>query len=66
VRWPRLCILISGLANKKGRGETAPTFLTSLLIPVPVHPWSKAESDCGKLRAADTFQRSSAMPMRGI
>lgn len=32
----------------KGQGETAPTFLTSLLLPVPVHPWSKAESDCGK------------------
>ncbi|WP_157224507.1 hypothetical protein [Rhizobium mesoamericanum] len=40
-----LSIAISGAGNKKGRGETAPTFLTSLLIPVPVHPWSKAESN---------------------
>ena len=39
--------VVLGAANKKGRGEIAPTFLTSLLIPVPVHPWSKAESDCG-------------------
>jgi len=29
--------------NKKGRGEIAPTFQTSLFTPVPVHPWSKVE-----------------------
>jgi hypothetical protein len=27
--------------NKKGRGETAPTFLIIAFSPVPVHPWSK-------------------------
>jgi hypothetical protein len=32
--------------NKKGRREIAPTVVTSLPLPVPVHPWSKAESDC--------------------
>ena len=38
--------LLNG-GDKKGRGEIAPTFLTSLPIPVPVHPWSKAESNYG-------------------
>ncbi|CAK07627.1 hypothetical protein RL2134 [Rhizobium johnstonii 3841] len=33
--------------NKKGRGEIAPTFPTSLFTPVPVHPWSKEISDFG-------------------
>jgi hypothetical protein len=31
--------------NKKGRGETAPTFLIITCSPVPVHPWSKASGD---------------------
>ena len=30
---------------KKGRGETAPTFLIIAYQPVPVHPWSKVQSD---------------------
>ncbi|MGQ3214337.1 MAG: hypothetical protein ACT6U0_17275 [Shinella sp.] len=31
--------------NKKGRGETAPTFLIITFSPVPVHPWSRASGD---------------------
>ncbi|WP_203529998.1 hypothetical protein, partial [Ensifer canadensis] len=31
----------SSLCKKKGRGETAPTFLIIAYQPVPVHPWSK-------------------------
>jgi len=31
-------------ANKKGRGETAPTFLIIAYLLVPVHPWTKASS----------------------
>jgi len=34
--------IIAGVGNKKGRGETAPTFLTVAYLLVPVHPWSKA------------------------
>ncbi|MBE1508465.1 hypothetical protein [Rhizobium viscosum] len=49
-------------SNKKGRGETAPTFLTIANSPVPVHPWSKAFQRCGV--ASSEFQRSSAMPMK--
>jgi hypothetical protein len=38
---------------KKGRGETAPTFLIiTSQTPVPVHPWSKA-----KKRRGDCEQR---------
>jgi hypothetical protein len=37
--------------NKKGRGETAPTFSTSPFTPVPVHPWSKAFKQLRLLRA---------------
>jgi hypothetical protein len=43
-------------ANKKGRGNIAPTFLISLLTPVPVHPWSKVWSD--KTTANDNFIRA--------
>jgi hypothetical protein len=55
----------SGLSvNKKGRGETAPTFLIIAFSPVPVHPWSKAFQRCGV--ASSEFQRSSAKPMREL
>jgi hypothetical protein len=32
---------------KKGRGETAPTFLIIAFLPVPLHPGSKAFQRCG-------------------
>jgi len=40
--------------NKKGRGETAPTFLIIAYPPVPVHPWSKVSKRWQRLRAANS------------
>jgi hypothetical protein len=48
------------MGNKKGRGETAPTFLIRY-SPLPVHPWSKVLSYTG-VASGRTFQRSSATP----
>lgn len=59
VRW-NAC-LPAQRANKKGRGEIAPTFPTSLFTPVPVHPWSKADK---RLRQSRTLAWSTHQQRR--
>jgi hypothetical protein len=48
--------------NKKGRGEIAPTFQTSLFTPVPVHPWSKVRQATPAVANA-RLEHSPATPM---
>ncbi|WP_175552108.1 hypothetical protein [Pararhizobium antarcticum] len=52
--------------NKKGRGETAPTFVSVALSLVPVHPWSKGSSDEDIANIREVLGRSPAMPMEVI